>query len=209
MVQIFPDLWQMEKGSHFGLDLRMYLLKRKEGNVLFYYTDNFKELTNILKLGNIKFQFLSHHHEMQPALEENLKVLNPDLCFHKKATPYFNSNYSNIIQFDKNQLFSENIEVIYTPGHTNTNLCFRYQSPFGKTYLFVGDTIYLDNGHWNILVMPNEGGSYELLKKTLVYLKTLEVDVVICSVAVGENSIVEVTQSEWKAIINSILTKLC
>ena len=209
MKQLYLDLWQTKRGSHFGLDLRGYFLKRKEGNVLFYYTNVLDELEAINNLGGIDYQYLSHHHEMQPILYSSLEKLKPTLCFHNNALRYHkNTKQRHILFGEKNQVHSQTIEVIDAPGHTNTNLCFRYQSPFGKSYLFTGDTIYLDKGKWNFLVLQNEGGSYQDLKSSLLLLKELSVDVIICSVAVGENKIVEVTQEEWHGIIDGLLRGL-
>lgn len=205
MKQIFGDLWQSEKGTHFGLDLRTYFLKRKEGNVLFYYTNNFSELEAIKELGGIQFQYLSHHHEMLPALAKNIETLHPILGFHKNAFPHFDIDYSKIVQFNADQIHSENIKIIDTPGHTNSNLCFYYQSPFGKNYLFTGDTIYLDNGNWAYLIFENQKGGKNELRQSLSKLRKLDVDVVICSVAEGKNDVVEVTQKEWHAIIDGLI----
>ena len=97
------------------------------------------------------------------------------------------------------------IEVIHTPGHTNNSVCYRYRSPHGKTYLFTGDTIYLDNGEWKTIVVADDGGDEAELASSLLSLKDLQVDVVICSVSIGEMRIVEVTPDAWWNIINGLV----
>ena len=36
------------------------------------------------------------------------------------------------------EVHAGDIEVIHTPGHTDNNVCYRYASPHGRTYLFTG-----------------------------------------------------------------------
>ncbi|KAB1154203.1 MBL fold metallo-hydrolase [Tenacibaculum aiptasiae] len=207
MKQLYKDLWQTEKGSHFGMSMKTYVLKTPEANIVIYYSDNENEVSQIKKLGEMDYQFISHHHEFTPAMFKNLNDFETTLYTHKKAIPYLKYTIQNMVAFKETSELSSSLKIIYTPGHTNNNICLYYKSPFGKNYLFTGDTIYLDNGHWNILVMPHDGGSYIKLKESLLELKKLKVDVVMPSVGVGlfGNKAMEVTQSEWHKIIDNTL----
>lgn len=206
MKQIYPDLWQSKSGSHFGMNLKTYLLERKEGNVVIYYTHDEDEMAHINELGKVTYQYISHHHEINSSLLKNLNTFQTELGLHSNAIPYLQGTTEVGASFDTHQIHSDNIEIYNTPGHTDTNISIRYQSPHGKSYLFTGDTIYLDHGKWNILVLPNEGGNYDDLKSSLLVLRDLKVDVVITSLGVGENDIVEVTKDEWLAIIDNCLS---
>jgi hypothetical protein len=55
--------------------------------------------------------------------------------------------------------------------------------------------------------MPHEGGRYSKLKASLLKLRELKVDVILCSVALGKNTQVEVTPEEWTTIIDGIIEK--
>ena len=208
MKRIYPDLWQSKSGSHFGLNLRTYLLETKEGNVVIYYTHDLDEMEHIQSLGKVQNQYISHHHEINTSLVKNLITFGTRLICHKEAVPYLYGEILPEITINSDQVIDDVIEVYDTPGHTNSNLCIRYQSPHGKSYLFTGDTIYLDRGKWNILVLPREGGSYSDLKKSLLKLRNLQVDVVITSLGVKGNDVVEVTEEGWHTIIDEILAKL-
>ena len=81
-------------------------------------------------------------------------------------------------------------------------MCYRYRSPHGKTYLFTGDAIYPDEGEWKTIVVADDGDDEAELARSLASMRELEVDVVICSVSVGEKEIVEVTTEKWRSIID-------
>ena len=209
MKQVYQDLWQSEKGSHFGMHMNAYLLKRKEGNVLFYYTDDISEVDQIKKLGGVDYQYISHHHEFTPPMFDNLTSLNATMVVHQNALKYLKHEVDHLEDVKATTYHSSDILILESPGHTDNNLCFYYKSPYGKSYLFTGDTIYLDRGEWNILVMKHEGGSYDALRKTLLEMRALEVDVVMCSVAIGAtNERIEVNEHEWHQIIDQLLLKI-
>lgn len=208
MKQIYPDLWQSEKGTHFGMRLNTYLLKTKEERIVVYYT-NAEDEADVIKNMQPKYQFISHNHEFTPALFNNLNDFETTLCIHEKASKYLNKFVANKICIDKESDEIAGLQIFYTPGHTDNNICMYYKSPYGKNYLFTGDTIYLDNGKWNTLVMINEGGSYKDLKNSLLRLRELEVDVIMPSVSVGNTTkhAVEVTRAEWKNVIDKLAAK--
>ena len=208
MKQLYPDLWQSEKGSHFGMSMKTYLLNTSEANIVVYYSDDRDEVAQIKQLGAIDYQFISHHHEFTPTMFENINDFDTTLCVHENALKYLKTPVENIITFKESSKNFLNMSVIDTPGYTDNNISLYYQSPHGKNYLFIGDTIYLDNGSWNILVMKHDGGSYSKLKESLLKLKELKVDVIMPSVGVGGNFAVEVTQSDWVRIIDALLKRL-
>lgn len=211
MKLLYPDLWQGEKGIHAGvLTIRAYYLTRPNGNVLFYYTNQDTDIDHIRIFGGITHQFLSHNHEINIGLIEFKEAFNHKLVAHHLVSDYM----YGILKLDealnplKPEYHSDSILVIPTPGHTNTNLCYYYKSPYGKSYLFTGDTMYLDHGTWKTLIMTSDGGNKGDLIKSLNVLKSLQVDVIVCSVSLGKNDVVEVTQSEWEGIIDQLLLDL-
>ena len=210
MKKIYPDLWQSEKGSHFGMSMRTYLLKTPEANIIIYYSDDKDEVEQIKELAKINYQFISHHHEFAPALFQNLQDFQSTLCVHEKAFNYLKRPVEDIVSFKQRIEHFSGIRILYTPGHTDNNICLYYKSPNGKDYLFTGDTIYLDHGDWNILVIRHEGGSYTALKESLLQLRKLNVDVIMPSVGVGAegNKAVEVDEKQWHSIIDNLLKKI-
>jgi hydroxyacylglutathione hydrolase len=71
MKEIFAGVWQTTLENPFpGLNTHAYLIRRDEGNVLFYNTSNEDDLKKILELGGIETQFISHRHESGRSLKK-------------------------------------------------------------------------------------------------------------------------------------------
>ncbi len=212
MKQVYEDLWETDMETRFGtLQSHAYFLERKEnGNVLFYTANSREELREITKKGGIDYQYMSHSHEVDDSLSVVKEELKSKLCCDALVKPYFKDSISADIYFSKQdqEIHSNNIEVIHTKGHTNNSVCYLYKSPHGKNYLFVGDTIYLDNGKWNAFVFQGDGGNREDLIKSLNIIRSIDVDVIIPSVSVGEFKILETTNAEWVAIIDDVLKNM-
>lgn len=211
MKQIYPDLWQTNKEMRFGtLITHSYLLQRDDGNALIYTTNERDELAEIAKQGGVAFHCLSHCHEVDQSQAMIKVAFRSKLCCHRRVEPYFEGSLSPDITFSEpdREFLSGDIEVIHTLGHTDNSVCYRYRSPHGKTYLFVGDVIYLDKGTWKTLIASSDGGEKAEMIESLKLLRTLEVDVVICSVAIGKMDILEVDQSKWHSILDGALAEL-
>ena len=208
MKRLYPDLWQTAEQKQFGvLTVHAYLLERPGGNVLFYNPRSAADFDEIDSLGGIAHHCLSHCHEVDESLAEVAGRFGSKLCCHALVAPYQPEAVSAEVLFDSppREFLGGDIEVLHTPGHTDNSACYRYRSPHGKTYLFTGDAIYLDNGEWKTIVVADDGGDEAELARSLKTLRDLEVDVVICSVSVGEMRIVEVTPDAWQSIIDGLL----
>ncbi|MEW2918393.1 MBL fold metallo-hydrolase [Ruegeria sp. ANG10] len=211
MEQLFPDLWQTPLELRFGtLRSHAYLLQHSEGRDMIYIAEEPSTLHAIKTSGNVDHLFLSHNHEITDGLPEARSTLGAPLVGHAEMQKYFPKGLKldQCIETDGRTKISGGLEAIYTPGHTDNNICYRYASPYGNTYLFVGDTLYPDSGEWKALVMENHGGNKKTLIKTLERLKTVQSDVIIPSVAVGRYQIAELTESNWRAALDSAISSL-
>lgn len=207
MKRLYPDLWQTAGQKQFGvLTVHAYLLVRPAGNVLFYNPRSAADFDEIAGLGGVAHHCLSHCHEVDESLAEVAGRFGSKLCCHVLVEPYFLEAVSADVLFDSPpREYLGGVEVIHTPGHTNNSVCYRYRSPGGKTYLFTGDAIYLDQGEWKTIVVADDGGDAAELARSLRALRELEVDVVICSVSIDEMRIVEVTPDAWRSIIDGLV----
>ena len=199
MKRLYPDLWRTAEEKQFGvLTVHAYLLERPGGNVLFYNPRSTVDFEEISDLGGIAHHCLSHCHEVDESLAEVAGRFDSKLCCHALVANLSpRSGFRRrTFRFSPREFLGGDIEVIHTPGHTNNSVCYRYRSPHGKAYLFTGDAIYLDNGEWKTIVVADDGGDEAELASSLLSLKDLQVDVVICSVSIGEMRIVEVTPDE-------------
>ena len=210
MKQIYPDLWQTTLEKRFGtLDSHAYFLRHEEGNALIYHSETRVDDAEMLELGGVRYQYLSHSHEILPSLADSRVALGVSLCGHRNMAPRFGDAEGLDVAFDTDDAVTHagGLEVIFTPGHTDNNVCYRYVSPHGKTYLFTGDAIYQDQGAWNWLIFERDGGRQEDMKATLLRMRDLDVDVLICSVSVGPVRIQEVDRPGWQAIVDGLLAR--
>ena len=125
--KLFDDLWQTRMEQPFvGLNSHAYFLTRENGNVLFYNTRKLNDIQEMLALGSISFQYLSHRHESGDSLNTIKSNLNSQLCADKLEEPHIASTID--VVFSERQIHSSNIEIIPTSGHTLGGLCFYYNS---------------------------------------------------------------------------------
>jgi len=211
MRRLYPDLWQTAQQKQFSmLTVHAYLLDRPVGNALFYNPRSSGDFAAVADLGGITHHYLSHCHEVGDGLPGVAERFDSKLCCHAGVEPYLANTMPADVYFDSpdRELHAGGVEVIHTPGHTDNSVCYRYRSPYGRTYLFPGDTLYLDHGEWATLVVSRDGGNRRDLARSLALLRTLDVDVIICSVSIGDMKLVEVTRPEWWRIIDDLTRRL-
>ena len=209
MKRIYPDLWQTRAEHPFaGVTSHAYLLVRDTGNILFYSSGLREEYQHIGELGGITHQYLSHRDEVGPALAEIKSLFGSKLCCHRLEEPAIKKVTPVDCKFDKREVLLGDVEVIPTPGHTGGSVCFLFRSSHGGTYLFTGDTIYLNNGGWDTRVMGYAGGSKSDLKNSLMLLRDLEPTVVLSSASIGSVPFKEVSAQEWQSDIDHVLRAL-
>ncbi len=209
MKQICPDLWQSNSEHPFpDLTTHAYLLVRNRGNVLFYSSGQSDDHQHIQELGGITHQLLSHRDEAGPPLVRIKDMFGSRLCCHRLEEKAVSEACPVDLTFQTREIHLGDIEVIPTPGHTDGSTCFLFNSPYGKTYLFTGDTIYPSNNSWDTYVMPEAGGTKSDLINSLKLLRTLEPDVVISSASVGHIPFKEMSPGEWQEVVNQALSSL-
>ncbi|MEM9273368.1 MAG: MBL fold metallo-hydrolase [Cyanobacteria bacterium P01_F01_bin.143] len=208
MKQLEEDLWQSTIHSIGILNTHAYLLQRPEGNVLFYNTDNEGDLEQIAELGGIEYQLLTHRDESGSSLNRIKDLFDSKLCCSVLEASIISKDAPVDITFGANEHCLDDIQIINTPGHTNGSICFFYKSPYGKIYLFTGDTIFQWDGKWSTLVLSKAGGSAVSLVDSLLKLRDLNPDIVMSSGFVGDISAVEVSGNEWTEAIDDNVERL-
>jgi glyoxylase-like metal-dependent hydrolase (beta-lactamase superfamily II) len=188
MKQIYPDLWLTEPEHPFpevpDLMMHAYLLRRDTGNVLFCRSEHDADHRHIHDLGGITHQYLTHWHEAAPGLARIKELFRSKLVCHRLAERAV-SKFSPVeLTFETREVHRGDLEVIPTPGHTVGSTCFRFKSPYGKTYLFLGDTIFPSRRSWQAVAF--EDGNPSDLRKSLAMMRELEPDVVLCGASIGD-----------------------
>ena len=190
------------------LNTHAYFLRRPEGNVLFYNTGNDDNLEQIAELGGIQFQLLSHRDESGSSLNRIKERFGSKLCCSALEAPMIGKDAQIDVTFQLRDHHLGDIEIIHTPGHTAGSICFFYKSPYGKSYLFTGDTIFQSNAKWATFVLPQAGGSKASLAESLIRLRDLNPDIVMSSAFVGDVSFVEIIGDEWAQAIDDNVRRL-
>jgi hydroxyacylglutathione hydrolase len=214
MEKIFKDLYQTEKEHPIpdlpGVTAHAYLLIREQGNVLFYNTSHKHELEEIQKLGGITHQFLGHWHESGTSLKTIKQVFGSELIAHAdEASDIQNqAKVSPDVTFYDRIRFVDGIDAFHVPGHTPGSAAYLCHSPHGKTYLFTGDTIGMNNeGRWeNGYLAGVADCSKQDLKKSLEMLRTFSPDVVLPAASEGKYPFIELNSREkWHKAIDEAM----
>lgn len=191
-----------------SLNTHAYFLRRSAGNVLFYNTENEDDFEEMAGLGGVQFQLLSHRDESGPSLNRIKDRFGSRLCCSALEAPIVGRDAPVDLTFQVEDHHLGDIDIIHTPGHTEGSICFFYKSPYGKSYLFTGDTIFQLRAKWATLVFARAGGSKASLAESLIRLRDLNPDIVMSSAFVGDVSVVEVTGDEWAQVIDDNVSRL-
>jgi len=207
MKQIQPDVWETEvENPAPGLTTHAYLLTRDNGNVLFYNTSHRHEIEKMAALGGVQYQYLSHLDELGDTLQVIRQRFGAKLGGHVHERQEFARVCAPDILFERREMQLGNIEVIPTPGHSPGSTCFLVHSPYGKRYLFTGDTLYLSKGGiWKPGLLARS--DRKALMESLKLLQGLEPDVVFSSAFTGDAGFQE-NPADWAGQVDRALESL-
>ena len=209
MKQIQPDLFETEAESPFsGVYTHAYLLLHGDGNVLFYNTRRLEEIEHMEQLGGVARQYLSHCDELSESLNMIAERYGAELGGHVNELEQFSKFRRPTILFERRDTHLGNIEVIPTPGHSPESTCFYVHSPYGKRYLFTGDTLYFNKNKVLATAFFPRRGDLQSYVKSLETLGTLEPDVVISSATGGQGGYHEIDRGEWPEHVSRALEGL-
>ncbi|RBW57104.1 hypothetical protein [Ruegeria sp. A3M17] len=128
MKQLFSDLWQTPLELRFGtLKSHAYLLEHSEGRDMIYVAEHLPSLDAIKASGRTDHLYLSHNHEITDGLLRAKAALGVPLIGHREMRKYFPKDLTldGTIETDNSEELGVGLEAIYTPGHTDNNVCHR------------------------------------------------------------------------------------
>jgi glyoxylase-like metal-dependent hydrolase (beta-lactamase superfamily II) len=161
------------------LDIRAFLLRRDQGNLLVYSTTRIgTDTTAIADLGGIARHYLNHRHEAMFADDR----VDAPLFVHEYERDAVSKAYRVGGFFSKRHLVDRDFEVIPTPGHTSGATAYLWESGDHRL-LFTGDTIYLDDREWVAAVLASS--DRELYIESLELIRDLDFDVLVPWAATG------------------------
>ena len=185
------------------LDIRGFLLKRDQGNVLIYSTTTVGSAGSAIEaLGGISRHYLNHRHEAVFASPS----LGAPLFVHERERRSVGESYHVRGTFSKRHTLDDDLEVIPTPGHTSGATAYLWDSGEHRL-LFTGDTIYLDQGEWVAAVLPSSDRSRYV--ESLQLIRELDFDVLVPWAATRGNAFHAATDSaDARRRIDAILERI-
>lgn len=209
MKQIQPDLWETEtENPAEGLYTHAYLLRRDDGNVLFYNTGRREEIERMEQLGGVAYQYLSHLDELGDSLNTIAERFGAELGGHIRELEEFSKFRRPTILFERRETHLGNIEIIPTPGHTPGSTVFYVHSPHGKRYLFTGDTLWFSgNRVLEAAFFPDSSDLGDYVK-SLETLRELAPDMAISSATGGHGGYRDIAPGEWPGHVDRALERL-
>jgi glyoxylase-like metal-dependent hydrolase (beta-lactamase superfamily II) len=156
-----------------SLDIRAFLLRRAQGNLLVYSTTGLEsDAAAIEDLGSISRHYLNHRHE---AMFASGWVQAP-LFVHQSERGSVAKAYHVRGAFSKRHTLDDDFEVIPIPGHTSGATAYLWNSGAHRL-LFTGDTIYLSEGEWVAAVL--ESSDRDRYIESLELIRELDFDVLV------------------------------
>ena len=155
------------------LDIRAFLLRREEGNLLVYSVATLdSDAAAIHGLGGVARHYLNHRHE---AMFAPGSFVAP-LFIHEDERESVEGKMHVDETFSGRHVHGDDFEVIPIPGHTRGTTAFLWDSGEHRV-LFTGDTIYLDDGEWVAAVLESsDRGRYV---ESLEAMRELDFDVLV------------------------------
>ncbi|WP_223669886.1 MBL fold metallo-hydrolase [Kangiella shandongensis] len=206
MKQIREGLWQtrVERPAP-GLKTHAYFWQREAGNILFYNTGHSDEIASMKELGGVAYQLLSHRDELGESLKTIQTLYGSQLGGHKAELNDYRHYVKPNILFEESGRLFDDLEVIYTPGHSPGSVCFYLTLSDSSRCLFSGDTLYLnDKKGLSPGMLP--GSERKALKQSIKRLRKYHPDLVISSAFAGESGWKEVV--DWQQELEDALAQL-
>lgn len=205
MKQLYDDLWiSTNEVSHNKdepqLMMHGFFLQHLRGNILISCVEDIGDHHAIAERGGIIRHYLTHWHEAGPATRQLQQRFSNALYCHIYALGHVSHYAEPDATFNCAQVHCGSFHVVPTPGHTPGSTSYLYASPYGKTYLFVGDTVTLSHNRW-VTVRTAESNK-RALQQTLNFYRALRPDVVLMSTTVGHQGWQEVEVQQWLALLD-------
>jgi len=175
--------------------------------VLFYQAPGESEFGQIAELGGVDHQILSHRHDADPSPELMKKAFGALIYTDTLESPAVSEVCRVDTAFDNTDGSIGNVDVLFTPGHTQGGISCLYTSPSEEVYLFSGDTIIPVRDQWISQIVPEHGGNATALISSVHRLGELSPDLVLCSASVGDCNAVEVDCETWSRTVAEVAAR--
>lgn len=209
MQEIETNIFRSEpiELSELRAQLCSFILRRDDGNILVYGGGNFRDhKEQIKKIGGIKIQAISHRHEFTRHPDWVRSEFGATRYCHEDELPALPETFGVDIAFGKELEITADFAAISTPGHCPGSACFTWNSG-SRIYAFVGDTLYLKNGMWDVNVTNSYGSPHDAAE-SLRKLSQYEFDVLVPGIYYDGLNFPTVSSSRLRAELGPLLDRL-
>lgn len=153
--------------------VRSFVLEREQGNVIVYNSPGVIAAARAIhNLGRPSHLLVNHWHEaMYPAPELDIPVF-----VHERDRAQTARSLPVASTFTGRGMIGDDLEVIPTPGHTAGSTLFLWNRG-GHRFLFPGDSIWIQNGQWKVVVLGESDRAAYL--DSLALIRDLDFDVLV------------------------------
>jgi hypothetical protein len=186
-----------------ALDIRAFLLQRKQGNLLIYSSPTVVPGDPAIdELGGISRQYLNHRHEAGFGSDS----LGVPLFVHTADRDAVAAKRKVRAAFSARHVLDGDFEAIPTPGHTPGATAYLWDNGQHR-FLFTGDTIYLRNGEWVAAVLASSDRAAYV--ESLKLIRGLDFDVLVPWAATGGEPYYTVTSNdEARRRVDAVLDRV-
>lgn len=199
MKPLYPDLWlstpEFPAENDMELMMHGFMLRHPRGNLLIGRIEHPADHNALAMEGGVIRHYLTHWHEAGPGAAAIQRRFNSALYCHSRSLSAVMAEVEPDETLAHDELHFGDLQMLSTPGHTPGSASYYYESPYGKNYLFVGDTITRDHHHWVTVQVPDSNRAD--LEQSLLRFRKLRPDIILMSTTRGHLSWQEVTLMEW------------
>lgn len=190
------------------LEIRAFLLRREDGNVLIYRSAGLRgDVQTVAGLGGISRQYLNHHHEASSESDWVFETFGAPLHCHVADAPMVSAVSEVGGTFSGRHMLGNDFEVIPTPGHTEGATTYLWDSGEHRA-LFTGDTIFFSGGRWRAALLDGVGDRERHIE-SLELIQDLDFDLVIPGIApAGQAFVAHIERAEARRHIDGIIERL-
>ena len=161
-----------------SLEIRSFLLRRGQGNLLVYSTDTLAaDARAVEDLGGISRHYLNHRHEAAFGCDRIAAAFGAPLHCHEDERASVSAKCRVDETFSERHAPDADFEVIPTPGHTRGATAFLWDNGRHRC-LFTGDTIYLAEDGWVAALLAGRSDR-EAYVRSLELVRGLDFDVLV------------------------------
>lgn len=208
MERVSDHLFRTEPEFPFGgssVQTHAYVLLRPDSNVVLYSSRHLPAEEDWLRAaGGVARQFLNHRDEAGPACDWLYETFGAPLTCHDLEREAISRQCAVHDTVAGEGEVLPDLLAVPTPGHCPGSTCYLWQGP-DRRYLFTGDTIYLNEGRWEVYVSR---GTAAEMTASLDRIAALPFDCLVPGLFIGAIKTADTTPTDTRTRVDEIIVRL-